>query len=102
MENFKIGQKVINCGITATVVGYHRVTGDLILEAPEIGRWLADPAKTEAAPEKTLEQRHSEAIKKIGGAAILLAFPKQVQDALKSTTDLETKVKMLELIAENI
>ncbi len=102
MKNFTIGQKVINYGITATVVGFHKVTGDLILEAPETGRWIADPAKTEAAPEKTLEQRHSEAIKKIGGAAILLALPKQIQDALKSTTDLETKVKMLELIAENI
>lgn len=50
----------------------------------------------------TLEQRWSEALKKIGGAAGLLALPKQIQDALKSTTDLETKVKMLELIAENI
>lgn len=59
MENFKIGQKVINYGITATVVGFHKTTGDfvldLVLEAPEVGRWLADPAKTEAAPEKTLE-----------------------------------------------
>ena len=52
MENFKIGQKVINYGITATVVGYHKVTGDLVLEAPEIGRWLADPAKTKDVPEK--------------------------------------------------
>lgn len=56
MENFKIGQKVINYGITATVVGFHKITGgfflDLVLEAPEIGRWLADPAKTTAVPEK--------------------------------------------------
>lgn len=59
MKNFTIGQKVINYGITATVVGFHKTTGDfvldLVLEEPEIGRWLADPAKTEAAPEKTLE-----------------------------------------------
>ena len=102
MENFKIGQKVINYGTTATVVGFHKITSDLVLEAPEIGRWLADPAKTEAAPEMTLGQRHDEAIKKIGGAAGLLALPKQIRDALKSTTDPEIKVKMLELIAENI
>lgn len=50
----------------------------------------------------TLEQRWSRALKKIGGAAGLLALPEQVRDVLKSTTDLETKVKMLELIAANI
>ena len=50
MTNFHIGQQVINLGITATVVGFHKITGDLILEAPRIGRWIADPAKTEAAP----------------------------------------------------
>ena len=50
MTNFYIGQQVINLGITATVVGFHKITGDLILEEPETGRWIADPAKTEAAP----------------------------------------------------
>lgn len=50
----------------------------------------------------TLEQRWSKAIRQIGGAAGLLNLPKQVQDVLKSTRDLETKVKMLELIAKNI
>lgn len=50
----------------------------------------------------TLEQRWNRAIKQIGGAAGILALPEQVRDALKSTTDLETKVKMLELIVANI
>ena len=50
----------------------------------------------------TLEQRWSKAIREIGGAAGLLALPKQVRDVLKSTTDLKTKVKMLELIAKNV
>lgn len=49
----------------------------------------------------TLEQRWSEAIKRIGGAAGLLALPEQVQEVLKNTNDLETKVKMLELIVDN-
>ena len=32
MTNFYIGQQVINLGITATVVGFHKITKDLILE----------------------------------------------------------------------
>ena len=48
----------------------------------------------------TLEQRWSRAIREIGGAAGLLNLPKQVQDVLKNTNDHETKVKMLELIAD--
>ena len=46
MTNFYIGQQVINIGTTATVVGFHKITGDLILEEPGTGRWIADPAKT--------------------------------------------------------
>ncbi len=45
MTNFTLGSQTINFGITATVVGRHEATGSLILEAPGIGRWLADPAK---------------------------------------------------------
>lgn len=56
----------------------------------------------EEETDMTLEQRWSRAIRQIGGAAGLLSLPKQVQDVLKSTNDLETKVKMLELIAKNI
>ena len=48
----------------------------------------------------TLVQRWSKAIENIGGAAELLNLPEQVREVLKNTTDLETKVKMLELIAE--
>ena len=49
MTNFTLGQQVTNFSITATVVGFHKASGSLILEAPGIGRWLADPAKTQAA-----------------------------------------------------
>lgn len=48
----------------------------------------------------TLEKRWSKAIREIGGAIGILNLPEQVQDVLKSTSDLETKVKMLELIAD--
>ncbi len=48
----------------------------------------------------TLEQRYQDAIKRIGGAPELLKLPQQVQDILKNTKDLETKVEMLELIAK--
>ena len=48
MKNFMIGQQVTNFGITATVAGYHEASGSLILEAPGIGRWIADPAKCSA------------------------------------------------------
>lgn len=48
----------------------------------------------------TLEKRWSKAIREIGGATGILSLPKQVQNVLKSTNDLETKVKMLELIAD--
>lgn len=47
MRTFTVGQQVVNFGIRAVVVGFHPVTGDLILEAPGIGRWIADPEKTE-------------------------------------------------------
>ena len=45
MTNFTIGSQVTNFGITATVTGRHEATGGLILEAPGIGKWIADPAK---------------------------------------------------------
>lgn len=48
----------------------------------------------------TLEERYSAAIKKIGGAAGILSLPEEVKNILKSTTDLETKTEMLELIAK--
>ena len=49
---------------------------------------------------KTLEKRYSEAIKKIGGTSALLTLPEGVKKILKSVTDLETKVKILEKIAK--
>ena len=49
-----------------------------------------------------LQERYSKALEQIGGPLALLSLPKEIRDALKSVTDLEIKVKMLELIAENI
>lgn len=51
---------------------------------------------------KTLEQRYHEAIKRIGGAVGLLALPRSVQEILKACNDLESKVKMFELIADEL
>ena len=56
MTNFTIGQQVTNFGIHATVVGFHPITGDLILEAEGFGRWIADPAKCEPASAPLIHQ----------------------------------------------
>ena len=50
---------------------------------------------------KTLEQRHSELIDEIGYDT-LLNLPDEVKDVLKGNYDLETKVKMLELVASTL
>lgn len=47
MTNLTLGQQVINFGETATVVGFHEKTGDPILYAPGIGKWMAKAAKCE-------------------------------------------------------
>lgn len=52
MTNLTLGQQVINFGETATVVGFHEKTGNPILYAPGIGKWMADPEKCE--PVKSL------------------------------------------------
>lgn len=49
-----------------------------------------------------LEQRYSNAIKKIGGALALLALPDDVKKVLSGNYDLETKVKMLEAVADHM
>jgi hypothetical protein len=49
---------------------------------------------------KTLMQRHSEAIRRIGGALALLNLPEEIKTILMGNYDLETKVKMLEKIAD--
>lgn len=46
-----------------------------------------------------LEKRYQDAIKKIGGASALLGLPDEIKTILKSTTNLETKVNILEEIA---
>ena len=47
MTNLTLGQQVINFGETATVVGFHEKTGDPILFAPGIGKWMAKASKCE-------------------------------------------------------
>lgn len=55
-HTFHIGQFVTNFGLLAEVVGFHPVTGYLILKEvstlshKDCGRWLADPERCEAAP----------------------------------------------------
>lgn len=46
-----------------------------------------------------LMKRYKAVLKRLGHAA-LMELPEDVKDVLKRTTDLETKVKMLEMIAE--
>ena len=46
-------------------------------------------------------QRYEAVIKRLGHAA-LLDLPDEVKDVLKSTADLETKVKMLEMIEQEL
>lgn len=50
---------------------------------------------------KTLELRYTEALRKIGYENIS-NLPEQVKEILKKESDLETKVKMLELVADYI
>ena len=49
---------------------------------------------------KNMEQRYSEAINKIGGTFGLLALPEEVKKVLMGNYELETKTKMLEMVAE--
>lgn len=49
MTNLTLYQQVINFGETATVIGFHEKTGNPILYAPGIGKWIADPGKCEIA-----------------------------------------------------
>ena len=49
MTNLTLGQQVINFGETATVVGFHEKTGDPILFAPGVGKWMVKASKCEPA-----------------------------------------------------
>lgn len=49
-----------------------------------------------------LIERMNKAIKKIGGPLAILDLPKDVREIVTNCPDYETRVKMLELIAENI
>lgn len=50
----------------------------------------------------TLQERQKKALDKIGGALGLLNLPQAVRETIANCNDYETKVKMLELVAENI
>lgn len=50
----------------------------------------------------TLQERQKKAIEKIGGAMGLLNLPENVREMIANCGDYETKVKMLELVAENL
>ena len=49
---------------------------------------------------KNLDTRYAEAIKRIGGTFALLNLPEDVKNVLMGNYDLETKTKMLEMVAE--
>ncbi len=58
MTNLCLGQTVINFGFTATVIGFHEITGDPILEDVRDGsKWIADVAKCEPAGEAMLKHK---------------------------------------------
>jgi len=46
-HNFTLGQTVRNFGLLATIVKFHPITGDPILQDAQGRRWLADAAKCE-------------------------------------------------------
>ncbi|MBQ3986077.1 MAG: hypothetical protein II635_03865 [Oscillospiraceae bacterium] len=50
----------------------------------------------------TLQERQAKALTKIGGALGLLDLPEDVRTIIADCQDYETKVKMLELVAENM
>lgn len=49
MFKFYIGQTVLNLGQKATIIAFHEITGDPILEDQTGMRWLADAAKCKPA-----------------------------------------------------
>ena len=55
MAEFKIGQKVVNFKAVGTVIGFHEITGDLILEDVDGLRWLAD--KKHCKPAQKTEEK---------------------------------------------
>ena len=48
-----LGAQVTNFGVTATVAGFHPVTGDPILQDEGGHRWVADAGKCEPAEPPT-------------------------------------------------
>ena len=56
----------------------------------------------ERGDKMTLQERQAKALTKIGGALGLLDLPEDVRTIIADCQDYETKVKMLELVAENM
>ena len=50
-QSLAIGTRVTNFGQVATVVGFHEITGDPILQDVDGLKWIADPAKCEILTE---------------------------------------------------
>lgn len=51
---------------------------------------------------KELQTRMNKAIKRIGGTLALLELPAQVREIIANCPDYETRVKMLELTADQL
>jgi len=59
MKNPHLGQIVHNFGFTATVIGFHKITGDPVLQDINDGnKWIAEAAKCEPAGETMLKHKH--------------------------------------------
>lgn len=59
MTNLHLGQTVRNFGFTATVIGFHKITGDPILQDIHDGsKWLAEAAKCEQVGETVLKHKN--------------------------------------------
>jgi len=69
-STFKIGSFVRNFGNIAKVVGYHDITGDLILQGYSDGlhgtRWIADSAKCELIGEADATYIHKDGLVAFG------------------------------------
>ena len=51
---------------------------------------------------KNLEARMNRAIKRIGGPLVILTLPDHIRKVIVECPDYETRVKMLELIADDL
>lgn len=57
-----------------------------------------DGATTNIDLKQTLEERYKLAIRRLGGAEGIMKLPVNIQEVLKTITDLETKVNVMEMV----